>query len=348
MIEFRTGDMFSSDGEAFVNTVNCVGIMGRGVALQFKERYPANFRAYKDACDRSEVVPGKMFVFDTGNMIGPRWLINFPTKRHWRGASRIEDISLGLDDLRRVVEERGIKSIVMPPLGCGLGGLDWTMVKSLIWEKLMPLADVSVCVYEPDASRDIRPVRNTAAYEMKRGGAALALLSRGYLKSALDPVLTLLKVHKLMYFMQVVGEDLSLRYVKAPYGPFAENLKFVLRRTEGHILYGYLDDGQRPYQELHLVPQVCDDAEKFLQNYPETVGRISRVGELTDGYESDAGMELLATTHWVCDREGADTAERACELVHSWSERKRMFTQRQIDAAFARLSAFGLVPSASS
>lgn len=133
MINFRQGDILADEAEALVNTVNCVGVMGRGVALQFKNRYPENFKAYAAACAANRVVPGKMFVFATGKLVNPRFIINFPTKRHWRGKSHISDIRGGLADLVMAVRENDIHSLAVPPLGCGLGGLEWTTVKKRLY-----------------------------------------------------------------------------------------------------------------------------------------------------------------------------------------------------------------------
>ena len=149
MIQYRTGDMFSESAEALVNTVNCVGVMGRGVAYQFKLRFPGNFRAYATKCRRNEMQPGKVFVYETQSIVPPRYIINFPTKRHWRGKSRMEDIESGLDSLVHEVQARGIRSIVIPPLGSGLGGLKWIEVRERIEQALRPLVGVSTIVYEP-------------------------------------------------------------------------------------------------------------------------------------------------------------------------------------------------------
>jgi O-acetyl-ADP-ribose deacetylase (regulator of RNase III) len=132
MIKFDTGDILNADVEALVNTVNCVGIMGRGIALQFKNMFPENFEAYAQACASDQLAPGKMFIFKTGHLTNPRYIINFPTKRHWRGKSRIEDIRAGLKALIAEINRLNIKSIAIPPLGSGLGGLDWDDVKPLI------------------------------------------------------------------------------------------------------------------------------------------------------------------------------------------------------------------------
>lgn len=142
MIEYTSGDILKCEADALVNTVNCVGVMGRGIALQFKNVYPDNFKAYEAACKREAVQPGRMFVFDTGQLTLPRFIINFPTKRHWRGKSRIEDIESGLTDLVKVIRDKGIRSIAIPPLGAGLGGLDWSDVRPRIERALTGLADV--------------------------------------------------------------------------------------------------------------------------------------------------------------------------------------------------------------
>lgn len=151
MIRYVTGDLLTAEYEALVNSVNCVGVMGRGVALAFKRRFPANFKAYKQACDWGEIKPGRMFVFRTDELL-PRYVINFPTKRHWRGRSRLDDIKIGLPALVTEIERRRIRSIALPPLGCGLGGLDWKVVKPLIHAALAGLSDLDTVVFEPHSS----------------------------------------------------------------------------------------------------------------------------------------------------------------------------------------------------
>ena len=343
MIEVKSGDVFEDDCEALVNTVNCIGVMGRGVALQFKVRFPENFKAYKKACDQGLVSPGKMFVYDTQSMIGPRWIINFPTKRHWRGGSRIEDISAGLDDLKKVIIDNQIRTISIPPLGCGLGGLNWGMVRTLMEARLSDLRDVCIYLHAPEYNPDTRPVWTTKPIAMTPGRAALVILAENYLKSAIDPVLTLLKVHKLMYFLQESGEPLKLAYSKQLYGPYAENLRHFLARTEGHLLYGFQNVGDSPYQELHVVPFAYDEACEQIVKWSDTEVRIKRVLDLVEGYESDDGIELLASVHWVCTKDHASSAEAAIEQVHAWNRRKERFTVRQISTAYDRLCSQGWI-----
>ena len=344
MIEFRTGDILRADAEALVNTVNCVGIMGRGIALQFKNAFPENFRAYADACARGEVQPGCMFVFETGELGHPSWIINFPTKRHWRGKSRMEDIEIGLQALVDVIREKGIRSIAIPPLGSGLGGLVWSEVRSRIEAALRPLTDVRVVVFEPSGSP--APERMTHVREvpnMTAGRAALVELIYRYLGGLLDPTVTLLEVHKLMYFMQEAGEPLRLRYTQAPYGPYAENLRHVLHAIEGHLVSGYADGGDAPDKLLTLVPGAIDEAERFLEQHDDTRSRFDKVAALVEGFESPFGLELLSTVHWVMEREGAGILDDVVARTHAWNPRKRQFTRRQIDIAMRVLREKGWV-----
>ncbi|QND68666.1 macro domain-containing protein [Mesorhizobium loti] len=339
MIEFRTGDILRADAEALVNTVNCVGIMGRGIALQFKNDFPENFKAYEAACVREEVQPGKMFVFETRTLTNPKFIINFPTKRHWRGKSRMEDIDSGLKALVEEIRKRGIHSIAIPPLGSGLGGLKWSDVRPRIEDALRGISDLNVIVYEPTSAPVTTKSREVP--NMTAGRAALVVLMHRYLGGLMDPFVTLLEVHKLMYFMQEAGEPLRLQYTKAPYGPYAENLRHVLRSVEGHLVSGYADGGDAPDKQIELVPGAVKDAEAFLAEQRETVARFDRVGELVEGFETPFGLELLATVHWVVRNEKAGSAEDATAKVHTWSERKKHFSRRQIGIAFETLRAKG-------
>ena len=264
MIEMTRGDILRDEAEAIVNTVNCVGVMGRGIALQFKNAWPENFKAYEAACARQEVQPGRMFVFQTGQLTAPQYIVNFPTKRHWRGKSRIEDIKAGLSALVAEVRARGIRSIAIPPLGSGLGGLDWDVVRPLIEHAFAPLSDVVVRIYEPNGAPTADKMHHSREVpKMTPGRAALVELVNRYMQGLLDPVITLLEVHKLMYFMQAAGQPLNLKYVKGPYGPYAENLRHVLRTVEGHLLSGYADGGDAPDKPLNLVPGAVEDATNF-------------------------------------------------------------------------------------
>lgn len=149
MIKLTRGDILRADAEALVNPVNCVGVMGRGLALQIKHAFPENFRVYHAACKRGEVQPGSMLVVETGQRTNPRYVVNFPTKRHWRANSLLADIDAGLVALVAEVKSRDMRSIAVPPLGCGLGGLDWRDVRPRIERAFAALPDVRVSLFEP-------------------------------------------------------------------------------------------------------------------------------------------------------------------------------------------------------
>ena len=344
MIEYKRGDILKDSAEALVNTVNCVGVMGRGIALQFKNAFPENFRAYAIACKQGDVRPGRMFIYKTGRLIPPRYIINFPTKRHWRGKSRLEDIESGLMALAEVIQQYGIRSIAIPPLGCGLGGLDWEQVKSRIEAAVEPLIDVRVTIYEPKgAPKTEKMAHGREVPRMTAGRAALVELMHRYLGGLLDPFVTLLEVHKLMYFMQEAGEPLRLNYQKGPYGPYAENLRHVLNAIEGHFVSGYADGGDAPDKQLTLVPGAIEDATDFLSRNEETRSRFGKVAELVEGFESPFGLELLSTVHWVLKKEGARSMNEVERLTYAWNERKRQFTPRQVFLAVDMLKRKGWV-----
>lgn len=337
MIRFTQGDILTAPVDALVNTVNCVGVMGRGIALQFKNAFPENFKYYAAACSRGEVQPGVMLVFETGEF-SPKWIVNFPTKRHWRGKSRLEDIDSGLAALREEIRRLGIKSIAIPALGSGLGGLNWRDVRPRIERALSDLDDVEIVVYEPGGAPTAQSMSvSKDVPKMTAGRAALVVLIHRYLSGLLDPFVTLLEVHKLMYFMQQSGQDLKLRYTKAPRGPYAENLRHVLHAVEGHMIVGYADGGDAPDKHIELVPGAYEDAYQFLTDDEQTRSRFDRVAALVDGFETPFGLELLATVHWVVTHEGVTSTDDVVSSVYGWGERKQGFTRRQIELALRAL-----------
>lgn len=343
MIEPTRGNILTDDAEALVNTVNCVGVMGKGIALQFKKAFPENFRAYEIACRHEEVKPGRMFVYETGLMFPPRYIINFPTKRHWRGKSRYEDIESGLRDLVREVRQRKIQSIAIPPLGSGLGGLQWGRVKAMIKAAFEEVPDVRVKLYEPKGSPEAKdmPVR-TKRPKMTVARALLIKLMKQYARFAYR--LTLLEIQKLAYFLQESGLDLKLRYVKHLYGPYAHNLNKVLEILEGHHIRGY-GDTQKPDVEITLLPNADKTAENFLQKDPGAAKHLERVADLVDGFETPYGMELLASVHWATIHNGdAFDAESAVAAMANWNDRKRrLFKPAHIRLAWERLQAEGWI-----
>ncbi len=338
MIRNATGNLLQVDAEALVNTVNCDGFMGKGIALQFKQAWPENFEAYARACRSKDVRPGEMFVWETGRMVNPKYIINFPTKRHWRGKSRMEDIHSGLRALIADVRRLGIHSMAVPPLGCGNGGLDWQEIRPLIESAFAELPDVDVQLFGPLGAPDAKtmPV-NTKKPAMTISRALFVKVMHQY--ETLSYRLTLLEVQKLGYFLQEAGEPLKLRFQAGLYGPYAANLNKVLERIEGHFIRGY-GDTQKPDTDIELLPGAIEEANKFLSEHPIPISRLNRVGDLIQGFETPYGMELLSSVHWVSTygKPQATTLEMAIESIHSWNERKQMmFRPEHIHIAYQRL-----------
>lgn len=339
MIELKQGNLLAEKTDALVNTVNCVGVMGKGIALQFKQTFPDNFKQYKRACDAGEVVPGKMFIVPTGTLFNPSYIINFPTKHHWRGKSKLEDIQTGLVDLVVQVQQLEIAAIAIPPLGCGNGGLDWAVVKPLIVEAFRPFPNTRVVLFEPGQAPAADNVQvNTSKPKMTRSRAlVVALFDRyglpGYRLGRLE-------AQKLTYFLQEAGEiGLKLNYMKYHYGPYAEKLNHALQRIDGHYIKGYGDRTQ--FSQMHVLPEGRAKAQEFLTSHDDAHQRLEQVGSLIEGFETPYGMEMLATLHWVANRENPQAAVDvgiAIQCVQAWNDRKRnLFKPSHLRKAWQRL-----------
>lgn len=348
MIRIAEGNLIEAKAEALVNSVNCIGYMGRGIALQFKKAFPENYRAYQKACRESEVRPGRMFVFETGAMMGPKYIINFPTKRHWRERSRIKDIQDGLSALVAEVRIRNIRSIAVPPLGCGLGGLDWNVVRPMIENSLSTLPDVDVLLFEPAGAPEAKkmPV-GTKRPKLTVARALFIKLIQKY--TELSYRLTLLEIQKLAYFLQEASEPLRLKYEPGHFGPYAHNLNKVLEELEGHYIRGY-GDTQKPDVEIKLLPGAVEAADAFLEKHEDSQARLERVAGLIEGFETPYGMELLSSVHWLAAHatNKVDNVNDAVQAIHNWSDRKeRMFKADHIRVAWEYLKEQGWIQKAS-
>jgi O-acetyl-ADP-ribose deacetylase (regulator of RNase III) len=340
-----SGDILKANAQALVNTVNCVGVMGRGIALQFRKAYPANWKAYEAACKRKELQPGAMFIHDLGAATQPRYIINFPTKLHWKGKSRLSFIDAGLEALVKEVQRLGIRSIAIPPLGCGLGGLRWKDVLPRIQSALEGIPGLEVLIFEPkDAPAAAAMVKSAKVPKMTPGRAALLGLMNRYLAALLDPFVTLLEIHKLMYFLQESGQELKLQFEKGPYGPYARNLRHVLSEMEGHFITGYGDGDDKPDRQVEAKPAAVEQAAELLSDSPEVLDRFERVIRLINGFETSHGMELLATVHWVGRHEGAAGFPAALDRVRAWSDRKKRWEEGEVRVAWDTLQSKGWLP----
>lgn len=342
-VKITKGDLLAERVDAIVNTVNTVGVMGKGIALQFKRKWPANAKAYEAACSRGEVVPGHMFIFDNGRLVEPKYIINFPTKRHWRSPSRMADIDAGLIDLVAQVQALGIRSIAIPPLGCGNGGLMWSQVRPRIEAAFAEIPGVDVHLFEPNEVEGVRELAPEQTKPKMTPGRAAILKVLSVYREMLYP-LSQLEVQKLVYFLWRAGQDFAgLKFQKHTYGPYAPALRHVLTKMDGAYLQGVGDGSKR--SEITVVENALGEAEEFLatQNDAETNSRVVRISSLISGFETPYGMELLATVHWVA-LQGPSPVEydEVVKRVQNWNERKRsLMSPKHIRAAFDRLSAEG-------
>lgn len=338
-IHLTQGDLLArEDVDAIVNTVNCVGVMGKGIALQFKNKWPANFSAYATACHEGRVQLGSMFVYDSGGLLRPNFIINFPTKNHWREKSKLESITAGLQDLVRQIRTLGIRSIAVPPLGCGNGGLDWARVRPLIEAAFAALPDVEVHLFAPSGALDPKAmVVNTKRPRMTAARAAMLKVMEIYRQ--FDFGLSKIEVQKLAYFLQLAGEDMRLKFVKHQFGPYSDELKHALARMEGHFIRG-LGDGVVQAEIEPFEDALCE-ADAFIAQESDAglADRVKRVARLIEGFETPYGMELLASVHWVATHEpNVRDPSAAWQAVSSWNARKKqLMSSDHVEAAWGRL-----------
>lgn len=344
-ITLHYGDLLSApDVDAIVNTVNCVGIMGKGIALQFKKKWPDNFKAYAAACKMQQVQLGKMFIYELGALATPKFIINFPTKQHWRSPSRLSVIQAGLDDLIVQMNQLNIQSIAIPPLGCGHGGLAWSDVLPLIEQAFNNYPQFDIRVYPPDNKADPQVISSnthTAPPKMTAGRAALLLLLDSY--RSVGYGLSRIETQKIAYFLQASGYALRLDFVKNHYGPYADSLRHVLDRMDGHFIRG-VGDGVVA-SEIQPLPGAVEQAQVFIsQAEPTLLAHIEKVSELIEGYESAYGLELLSTVHWIATHEQVHAWQDVMPYVHTWNDRKKRLMQpHHIEAAWQQLIAAGWI-----
>lgn len=359
MVTFTQGNLLDADVEALVNTVNTVGVMGKGIALMFKEAFPENFRAYEAACKRKEVAVGRMFVTERVDLInGPKWIINFPTKKHWRHSSKLEWIQDGLEDLRALIQSKGIHSIALPPLGSGSGGLDWKDVRPLIVATLGDIPNLNLLVYEPTPHYQ-NVAKKVGLEKLTPARALTAELVRRY--AVLGFECTLLEIHKLVYLLQRcvtrlnIDNPMSLTFQEDKFGPYAPVLGHLLNGLDG----SYLHCSKRVADAGPLDLIWFEDSKKtILTTYLSSEAKqytpaLEVTSDIIDGFESPLGLETLATVDWLLHSRAIDPNVPAVRnALRFWldggsaAERKlRLFEDELIGLAIERLSKKLLVAS---
>ena len=351
MIRYTTGNLLAAPAEALVNTVNEVGVMGKGIALMFREAFPASAQVYEEACERGEVKVGRVLAIRNDRLVGPKWIIHFPTKKHWRNPSRLEWIRAGLHDLARVVGELGITSIAVPPLGCGNGGLNWVDVRREIESTLSGMQGVDVEVYEPTGEY-MANAKRAGVEKLTPARALIAELVRRY--EVLDLECTNLEVQKLAWFLQravvylKLPDPLRLTFVADKYGPYADRLRHLLDALDGSYLHcqkRLADAG--PFDPIWFEPSKREQVSGFLTSDACRVYQpaLEATAKLIDGFESPLGMELLATTDWLLHELKCDANVPALRrALGNWpggpkaAERKlKVFDERLLGLALDRL-----------
>lgn len=297
-IIFTDGNLFETTAQAIVNTVNCVGVMGKGVALEFKKRWPDNYKAYKRACDARDLRPGRLLIFDRKSLLSspfPRFLVNFPTKDHWRSKSKISYIELGLDSLVLEIEKYGITSIAMPPLGCGNGGLDWEEVRPIIVDKLSQLSGVEIFIYGPATSKPDEAPETTQIESKLTPARAMLLRAIATLEDHRQEAIDRLSLHKLAYLLQEFGVSLNLEFDQNLYGPYSRRLRKAISVMVGWKMLAFTENPTRS-RRVRVTAAGFAAADDFIRRYREDEEPLNKMLAFIAGFESNRRLELLSST----------------------------------------------------
>ncbi|WP_288360401.1 macro domain-containing protein [uncultured Bacteroides sp.] len=340
MIRYIEGDILASDAQALVNTVNTVGVMGKGIALQFKKAFPNNFKAYFDACKSGTIGIGKLFITHDSNLnVGDKIIVNFPTKKDWRKPAEYSFIEKGLDDLVKVISDLQIKSIAIPPLGAGNGGLEWEKVKKIIEQKLGYL-DIEVSVFEPTSH--IKEYLKNERAKLTDARALLLFILYDLVKNG--EYVSEFSSEKVCYFMQRFGAQkyFKLKYEPYFYGPYSGKVRYLLNALNGSYIMGYSDMNKKPFEPLTLVADGYDTVVEYVREKPELKEIITKTTSLLEGFYSDFALELLSSVDYIANTENNLEKEFIAQKLNQWSDRKRsMFSNVQyIDISINRLEKF--------
>jgi len=338
MIKYVKGNIFESEAEALVNTVNTVGVMGKGIALQFKKSYPNNFKVYKAACENNELDIGELLVSKDSNLeTGEKIIINFPTKKNWRKPSEYDYIEKGLIDLVKKIKTNKIQSIAIPPLGAGNGGLEWQKVKKIIHQYL-DAVDANILIYEPTdqikekLKKERTKLTNARAlllyvlYDLVRNGEYVSEFSS----------------EKVAYFLQRFGarKHFKLDYQPNFYGPYSAKVRFLLNALNGSYLMGYSDMSKKPFEPLTLISDGYEEVSNFVMNKAELKAIANKTTAFLSGFYSDFALELLSSVDFIIQKEKIKDKEEIFRKLNSWSDRKRsMFSDlNYLDIALKHLN----------
>lgn len=330
MIHFVTGDLLQSEAQALINTVNCEGYMGKGIAYQFKLKYPEMNAEYVKKCKAHKLSPGQLDCFVTGNKI----IINFPTKNKWREKSKMEYISSGLDALLQVIDDYNITSIAIPPLGSGNGGLIWSEVKNIILRKFESLSDkIEIYIYEPSQHYKAVPTA-----EPQLSLSALILMN---IKFQLSPKLFDKKcLQKTAYFMNVLSNTNYFNFVRGKYGPYDHSIDVICKNIKEFQVYHGVKSTQEAYNILmqKLISKKIQDKLEFYIPY------ISRAAEYTNSFGNPTEVECAGTALFIIEKAKEIDTDGIILEFKNWSEDKaKRFPPESINKAIDSLEQFGII-----
>lgn len=343
-MKFIKGNLLDSEAEALVNTVNIVGVMGKGIALQFKERFPENFRAYSRACKNGEVKIGKMFVHDELTINGRKTIINFPTKEQWFRKSQYKYIEEGLQDLVSVIRNRKLKSVAIPPLGAGNGGLSWNKVKLLMTQYLSELKDVELLIFEPNAEIKKILQKESQRKDIKLTPARAMLLYSLFKYERFGEHSTVFTANKIMYFLQQSGENLRLKFEPYTYGPYAQAVEKVLYALNGKYLSGLEQMQAGPFEQLKLDYSKYDEIKDFVNKNLDASQkqRLTDLFKFIDGFESTFSLEILSSVHYLKKNNPGLTKEEILNKIQNWNDRKKSrINEYHVELAHEQLDNYG-------
>lgn len=344
MIQFTKGNLMTSSAEALVNTVNTVGVMGKGIALQFKEEFPKNFTTYAKACRSGELVPGKLLITKETNRTGEeKTIINFPTKLHWRNPSRYEYITEGLTELVKAISEHNIKSIAIPPLGCGNGGLDWNIVKGMVEEALKDV-EIDICIYEPNT--DIKKALQTksANKEIELTPSRGLITYAMYYYDSLGENCSLFVANKLAYFLQRHGAKsfAKVKFSAHHYGPYSPQIDHLIYDLNGSYIKGFEQMSATAFEPLTMLYDRINEVSEYVRTLDKTEqDSLKETIRLISGFESTLALEVLATVDFIRHETPGISLEDTINAIHNWSERKtKLFKNEYIQIAYDHLDTF--------
>lgn len=323
MIQSKIGNLLESNAQALVNTVNTDGIMGKGIALQFKNQFPNNYKEYVKACKEGSIGIGKLLTFEEDTLLnGSKLIINFPTKSSWRRPSEYSYIEMGLKNLVEIIQERKIKSIAIPPLGAGNGGLDWINVKQLLLQYLHDV-DCDIYIYEPNSV--IKEVLKKERVSLTPARAMLLSVLFELVRNA--EFVSEFSAEKVAYFLQRFGakDVFNLDYKKNFYGPYSGKVKHVLYYLNGSYITGYSSKDKKPFGHIGLVFHLESTINDYL-NLPENINYlniVNRTKEFLNGFYSNFGLELLSTVDFISETENLNDSTSIINKIENWSDRKR-------------------------